>query len=196
MSPLQRNGFSLVEILVSVFVLAVGVIGAAAMQLSALRTSQQSAFQTAALSFASELADKMRSHPQQMQLPDRANPFLNIDFESTHDRSEGEVGGSCFATDCKVDELVQFDIEEWSQRVRTALPGVRVKICRDEQPWDSRLGAYRWQCSVAGGDWKRASLVIKIGWLGKGFAPDGKRNVGDAKDFPPSLALTVAPYIQ
>src|SRR5690606_15894095 len=56
-----ENGFSLIEVLVAVFVLAVGVIGAAGMQLAALRTTQQSSFQTRALHLAAEMADYMRA---------------------------------------------------------------------------------------------------------------------------------------
>ena len=50
-----EHGFSLIEVLISVFVLAVGVIGAAGMQLTALRTTQQSVFQTKALHLATEM---------------------------------------------------------------------------------------------------------------------------------------------
>jgi len=57
----EHNGFSLIEVLIAVFVLALGVIGVAGMQLTAMRTSQQSAFQTTAVELPAEMADKMRA---------------------------------------------------------------------------------------------------------------------------------------
>jgi prepilin-type N-terminal cleavage/methylation domain-containing protein len=74
----QAKGFSLVEVLIAVFVLALGVIGAAGLQLAAVRTSQQSGYQTIAVELANELADKMRSSDAQMKLSDSANVFANI----------------------------------------------------------------------------------------------------------------------
>ncbi|MFD2273251.1 type IV pilus modification protein PilV [Undibacterium arcticum] len=54
----QQGGFTLIEVLISVFVLALGVIGAAGMQLVAMRTGQQSGAQSLAVQLATEMADK------------------------------------------------------------------------------------------------------------------------------------------
>ena len=50
-----RGGFALGEVLIAILVLGLGVIRAAALQLTAMRTTQQSAFQTAALQLAVEM---------------------------------------------------------------------------------------------------------------------------------------------
>src|SRR5690606_29049477 len=83
MKASTENGFSLIEVLVAVFVLAVGVIGAAGMQLAALRTSQQSSFQTRALHLAAEMADVMRANVGQMKRADAANPYLHVDYRAS-----------------------------------------------------------------------------------------------------------------
>jgi type IV pilus assembly protein PilV len=195
MTGLKQSGFTLIEVLISVFVLAIGVIGAAGMQSIALRTSQQSAFQSTAIALASEIADKMRTNDRQLKLDDRTNPFLDIDFQAAKD-AIAAPRVSCYAASCSAEELAIFDIYEWKARVKTALPGARVRVCRDARPWDSAAGALTWACTATAANSHGASLVVKIGWQGKGRNPDGSVTKDANKFFPPSMAITVAPYTQ
>ena len=194
-AAMKRNGFTLIEVLISIFVLALGVIGAAGMQLTALRTAHQSAFQSTAMMLASELADKMRANTRQSTLPDNANPFLGIDYQAA---KEAVIAPqiNCYASSCNAEALAKFDIDEWKARIKTALPNARVRICRDVRPWDKSVGAFTWACTAPAGNAQGASFVIKIGWSGKGRTPDGKA-IKDSKEIsPPGLAMTVLPYTQ
>ncbi len=185
-----RNGFSMIEVLVSILVLALGVIGAAGMQLHALRTNQQSGFQSAAVQLASELADKMRANDSQMRQDDSANPFLAIDYHA--DAEPQQPSKLCFAEGCDPAELADFDIYEWEKRVKAALPDGRVLVCRDTEPWDSTKHSLSWACkSGAGGG---SVFLIKIGWQGKN--PDGTLIRDADKQFAPVVALAVEPYIR
>ncbi|MGH8806965.1 MAG: type IV pilus modification protein PilV [Noviherbaspirillum sp.] len=192
MIRLKEKGFSLIEVLVSMLVVALGVIGAAAMQMTALRTSQQSRFQTLAVQLASEMADKMRANDSQMKQGDAANPFLVVDYKSVTDGEPAAPGKLCYAAACSGGDLAAFDIYEWKKRVKAVLPGGRVLICRDSAPWDSARNALTWNCSA--GTEGSASLVIKLGWQGKN--PDGSLIKDADNTFPPSVALTVEPYIK
>lgn len=194
MTVLEKNGFTLVEVLISVLVLAIGVIGIAGMQLTALRTAQQSAFQTAALQLASEMADKMRANYQQMQLPDKSNLFLNVDYQSADDVVVTPPKKICYRADCSAEELAKFDIYEWMARIKSALPGGRVRICRDSRPWDKAAGAFSWTCPPPAAGVNNTPVVIKIGWHGKGRNPDGSVIDDPQKIIPPGVALTVEPY--
>lgn len=191
----KQSGFSLVEVLVSVFVLAVGIIGTAGMQLNALRTAQQTAFQTAAIQLASEMADKMRANAGRFNLADDKNPFVNLDYSSP-DNPLPISGSACHASACNAEELAAFEIREWENRIRNVLPGGRIRICRDTLPWDSSTGMFKWSCTPSTAGKHSAALVIKIGWHGKGSNPDGSA-AGDAGiPAPPNLAMTVAPYAE
>lgn len=186
------KGFSLIEVLVSMLVLAFGFIGAAGMQLAALRTSQQSGFQSVALQLASEMADKMRANDLQMKQADGMSQFLAVDYKSATEGEPASPGAMCYSSPCNATELAAFDIYEWKKRVRTTLPGGRVLICRDSLPWDASQRQLKWDCdgaSAAG-----ASVVIKIGWQGKN--PDGSLVRDATNTFPPSIALNVEPYIR
>jgi type IV pilus assembly protein PilV len=185
-----QKGFSLIEVLIAILVLALGVIGVAGMQLSALRTSQQSAFQTAALQLASEMADRMRTNDRQAKLADADNIFLNVDYSSA--AGDPTVPDQLCYANCTPEALAKFDIYEWQKRLRAALPGGRAVICRDAAPWDAKAGALTWTCDPGSGH--SGSIVIKLGWRAKGRNPDGSVIADAAKGFPPSMAITVKPY--
>lgn len=188
-----ENGFSLIEVLVSLFVLAVGVIGAAGMQLAALRTSQQSVFQTRALHLATEMAERMRANVGQMKLADSANPYLHIDHQSSSPSHLASSLGSCYGSDahCDAAQLAQFEIAEWLQRIDSELPEGRVRVCRDTSPWDEEGKRFKWECSGSSAT-ESGSLVIKIGWQQKNV--DGKLQRQTGEQQAPAIALLVAPY--
>ena len=157
---MQRSpvgGFTLLEVLVAMFVLALGVIGAAATQATSARLRQQAALESEAVALASSLAARMRVNPAQMALPDAANPYLQLDYDA--------AGGlptpppvQCFgAAACDASQLAQFDIHELARGVHDAFPGGRIAVCRDAV---AATGPLDWPC--AGGS--SAPLVVKIGW--------------------------------
>lgn len=191
-----ENGFSLIEVLVSLFVLAVGVIGAAGMQLAALRTSQQSVFQTRALHLASEMAERMRANVGQMKLADSANPYLRIDHQSSSPSPLSSSLDDCYGSDaqCDTEQLARFEIAEWLQRIDAELPEGRVKVCRDTSPWDEAGRRFKWDCSGTGATESEVtgSLVIKIGWQQKNV--DGTLLQQTGGQQAPAIALLVAPY--
>jgi type IV pilus assembly protein PilV len=192
MTKLTKNGFSLTEVLVSILVLAGGVIGSAGMQLTAMRTAQQSAFHTAALQLAAEMADRMRANDNQMREADSNNPFLAVDYNVGTDGEPAAPGVMCYAAACNDEQLAAFDIYEWQKHIQDALPGGRAVICGDSSPWDSPSKSFAWDCSAGAGD--GASLVIKLGWQGKN--PDGSLIRDEDNLFAPSVALIVEPYIR
>ena len=61
--PHTQRGFSMIELLVSLVVLAIGLLGLAALQTTALRNNQSSYFTTIATSQIQSMADRMRANP-------------------------------------------------------------------------------------------------------------------------------------
>jgi len=66
--PPQRNiasqaGFSLIEVLISVLVLSIGLLGLGGLQMASLKGTHNAHFRTVASLAASELAERMRSNP-------------------------------------------------------------------------------------------------------------------------------------
>ncbi len=61
---LKQQGVGLVEVLVALVLLAIGVLGFAALQLRAVDSSLEANKQVIALTIARDLAEKMRANPQ------------------------------------------------------------------------------------------------------------------------------------
>lgn len=60
---LSNKGFSLIEILVAVVVLSLGMLGIAALQMTAIRFNQSAQSRTQVTSLANDIIDKMRANP-------------------------------------------------------------------------------------------------------------------------------------
>src|SRR5690242_4814137 len=105
MNKLMQTGFALTEVLVAVLVLALGVIGAAGMQLSALRAHQQSGMQTAAIELATEMADKMRASKTLLAHSDDGNPYLKVDYQAGLGAPIVPSKFCYGASDCSSDDL-------------------------------------------------------------------------------------------
>jgi type IV pilus assembly protein PilV len=176
------TGFTIVEVLVAIIVLALGLIGGTAMQLAALRTRHQSALLSNAVRLASGMADKMRANAPQLRRDDDDNPYLNLDYDAVSAAAPAPAQ-QCFAgAPCTSEQLASFDIYELKQQLKAELPGGRVVICRDENAWDPVAKSLGWVCSGAAG----APIVIKLGWRGKN--PDGSAPSAASR---PSVAITL-----
>lgn len=67
-----QYGVSLIEVMIAVFVLAIGLLGAAGMQLSALKYTDSSRVNTQASFIVYDIIDRMRANADPLQLPQYA----------------------------------------------------------------------------------------------------------------------------
>ena len=179
------GGFTLLEVLVAVFVLAVGVLGAAATQLAALRTRHQSSLMSNGVQLASALADSMRANRAPMRAGDTGNPYLQLHYDAASDGAPAP-GPQCLpGAGCSPLQLADAELYQLKQSLHAAFPGGRVVVCRDSQVWDAARGALRWACGGA----HQAPIVIKIGWRGK--ETDGSDAHDRNGEFAPSVAIAM-----
>ena len=154
------SGFTLVEVLVAMFVLALGVVGAAATQVSSARLRQQAALESEAVQLAASLGARMRVNAAQMALPDASNPYLQFEYDA-RDGEPAPPPVQCFGVvDCNPAQLAAFDLYDTARIVQRAFPGGRIALCRDAGGWNAALQAFEWAC--AGG--ANAPVVVKLGW--------------------------------
>jgi type IV pilus assembly protein PilV len=114
--PLSQKGFTLIEVMVAVFVLAVGILGMAGMQAVSVRESQNSVFRSQADILAADMADRLR-----------ANRADAADELSTNYETDGTLGDlpNCMGTTANCDEtdIAGYDIFQWqTQIVNSNLP--------------------------------------------------------------------------
>nr|WP_154360647.1 type IV pilus modification protein PilV [Duganella aquatilis] len=173
----RARGFTLLEILIAVLVLALGIVGGVALQLASLRARHQAALVSQATQMASALAERMRINPSQ------ADTYLTLNYDAYAEPSPVAPAVLCHVGACAAAQLALSDLYEAKQQVRLQLPAGRVVICRDVGLWSG--GKLRWSCD--GGS--AAPVVVKVGWRGKN--PDGTPLKDVDGDYVPGVALAV-----
>jgi type IV pilus assembly protein PilV len=155
----RTGGFTLIEVLVALLVLAVGALGAGATVLAARRAGQQASLASGAVELAALAGDAMRANAPAMGVADAYNPYLQLDYDAHADGPPAAVA-DCSASTCDSAALAAADLAALRRSVFQHYPLGRIKICRDSAWWD-RLGlVMRWDCNGASG----APVVVKIGW--------------------------------
>ncbi|SCX74277.1 type IV pilus modification protein PilV [Variovorax sp. EL159] len=163
----RGTGFSLVEVLVSIVVLSVGLLGTVRMLLASVRTSNEAATFTAAVNLVRELSEKARMNKGVATSNSTANAYLVEQRAVGVGSDAGSAGRTCMASGaaCDAAQLAAWDMREWLQRIAKALPEARVSVCFDETPWSDAAAEYAWPCSHTG-----RNVVVKLGWTPRGTA--------------------------
>ena len=104
----QSAGFSLVENLVALVVLSIGMLGMAALYMEGLKAERTSIFRVAAISLASDMADRIRSNPNAQG--DYALPAVNNVCQNG-------------AADCTRTQMAQDDKFHWEAQIAQRVPG-------------------------------------------------------------------------
>ncbi|MES2831653.1 MAG: type IV pilus modification protein PilV [Pseudomonadota bacterium] len=182
----RHAGFSLVEVLVSVFVLTIGLVGTAVIQLNAFRTTEQSGFHNTAVALAMQIADEIRTNSEQMRLP--ISPFNRLRFDAKNGEPKYSPPVNCYSETCTPRDWATHSIAEWRKQAFATLPGVRLEICRDALVVDPDSGEFRW-CTNNLNPFD-APLVVKISWDEKD--PSGKIVAANT----PRVVILVSPFSQ
>lgn len=107
--PSSQRGFTLIEVLVAVVILAIGLLGLAALQNSGLQGSQEAYLRSQATLLASDLSDRMRANRE---------AALNGDYD--HNYGDAIGGGTVAAQ----------DVQDWVTTIQNVLPGGDGQVCR------------------------------------------------------------------
>ena len=155
LSRRRSRGMTLIEVLISIVIFAIGLLGIAALQVAGLRYTKGSQTRAVAALQAENMADRMRANKIGV---DDGN-YLNPGVEAVN----------CENSVCSTAELAAFDWNRWLSETRQAL-GVRradgqintdnavnATICIDATPDDGTAGA--WACDDSGNIY-----AIKIEW--------------------------------
>jgi type IV pilus assembly protein PilV len=174
--PKQRRiaGFTLIEVMVALIVLVLGVLGAAAMTLTALRDGKQSGLRAQASALAYEAGDLMRANPGQETIFTGSVP----------------VGvATCYSTGCVPSDMAKNDFFEWNAKLTgtSGLPNGAFVICRDTANMNPPTSAFT-ACDNAA----TSPLVVKLRWDEKINYARGQ--TGTSATVPQYLAVIVQPY--
>ena len=136
----NQHGFALVEILVSLLILSITLLGMASMQISGLRNSATSSYRTDATQLSYDIADSMRANT--LAVDD--NVFDDVDVDSNDAVSDSGTGNCLQLTtsdnveSCSPDDMATADLSSWISRVRKKLPNASISItCNDRDTTDA-----------------------------------------------------------
>jgi len=130
----KQAGASLIEVLVTVIILAIGMLGLATMQNTSMRLSYDSYLRSQAAFLAYDLIDRIRANPE----------------AKVYELSEGATLNKvdCFnGDDCTVAQLRSHDLYYWQNQVETLLPDAKVEVTYDDAQslysmkirWDDKI---------------------------------------------------------
>lgn len=179
LNPMRSNrhqsGFTMLEVLISMVIIAFGLLGVAGLQAFALKNNQSAAQRNAAVLLAQDLADRVR-----------ANPAGALDG-FYHQPDIGNYGGPVSACDasasCTTAQMAAKDLFEWQQRVRSTLPLGAGIVCIDSTPHDG-VNQGGPACDGTGG----TNFVVKIWW-----SDDRTRSAAVAAATPQRFSTTFNP---
>jgi len=110
-SNLRARGFSIVEVLVALVVLATGMLGIASLYVTTLRASGSAISRMQAVNLASDLGDRIR-----------ANRTAAEAYEGA--AADPADAGACLGTtaDCTPAEIAAQDLLLWGQQIAATMP--------------------------------------------------------------------------
>lgn len=111
----KHDGFTLIEVLIAVVILAGGLLGLAALQAAGLSNSQSSYNRSQATQLAYDIADRMRANPK------KAANYLTT-FMEPGDANASATACSSLANSCTPEQLAVKDLDDWSDDLATLLP--------------------------------------------------------------------------
>jgi len=131
--PVQR-GVSLIEALVSILVMALGLVGMAALQTHTLKYQQGSVQRGMVSSLMSDYVERVRANSgQSMVMLGTASPYLA--GEQTWEDAAGvdwstvEAATDCAgSTSCEPADRAEYELVQWQKAVRQSLPNGSVSM--------------------------------------------------------------------
>lgn len=154
MLPFKQKGFSLVEVLVTLVIFTVGLLGIIKLQLVGLNLASDSYYRTVAAIQANDMIDRMRANHAETSLGTGS---------AYNNNATGVSHSSCYdTTGCSVKELAEQDLYEWSQNIAAKLPSGKGIVCIDSTPTDGNNNNF--QCDNVINNSTAPIFAIKIIW--------------------------------
>ena len=108
MHPCRQRGFTLIEAMVALVVLAVGMLGIAGLYVTTLRSGGGAVYRMQAVSLAADLADRIR-----------ANRGANVAYAGA--AADNNCYGAA-SVDCAPANMAANDLFVWQQQIAAVLP--------------------------------------------------------------------------
>jgi type IV pilus assembly protein PilV len=148
---IKQQGFTLVEILVTIVIFAFGMLGVAGLQLVSLTGMDTAQFRSVATLKASDMAERIRANS--------GASYVGVTGNVADCRASyyNKVVGT--PTACVANTLAADEIADWELELSKRLPSGKGIICNDSTPNDGTPAATA--CDGAG------PVTVKVWWTDK-----------------------------
>lgn len=114
------SGFTLIEVLVSMTILSIGLLGLAGLQVTGLKNNQTAYYHSEATQLLYDMADRMRANsPATVRSIPANSPYLSSAWTTS------PVAQAACATTvgCTTANMAQNDLYQWNTAIGSTLPG-------------------------------------------------------------------------
>jgi type IV pilus assembly protein PilV len=115
----RSAGFSLIEVLVSMFIVSMGILALAGLLQAATRYGKMSELRSMATLLANDIADRIRANPAGAALGSSGYDLAAPGYPSTLVTARAPCSS---ATPCLPSDLARADLAAWTSRLRAVLP--------------------------------------------------------------------------
>lgn len=147
----KQYGFSMLEILITLVIIATALLGTAGLQVYAMRMGQSSQFRTQAVFLASDIAERMEANKS-------AAVSANYVLASTSTTSLAAT--DCATTACTSANLAAWDLSQWGIAIAGLLPQASWQICVDGNNDNA--------CDMVSTAANPITYLIQISWVDRG----------------------------
>ncbi|MFO1259226.1 MAG: type IV pilus modification protein PilV [Gammaproteobacteria bacterium] len=160
----KSTGFTLTEVLVSLVVLSIGLLGLASVQTESLKKNNDAYLSSLASTQAADIIDRMRSNYQQA----KSGGYTTSSPTSAGQTNLGCLGGipnqpstqgTSQSSSCTEQQMSLNDLYEWQANLANLLPDGKGRICLSSNP--GAVGSPV-NCNNQGDVY-----VIQISWRGR-----------------------------
>lgn len=113
----RARGASLLEVLISVLLSAIGLLALAGANVASIRYSKMSQYRGTATNLAADLGERMRANQAGL-----ANYAYGFDFASQATAPSASVACETYSNTCTSTQLADYDLVNWRLTVRNQLP--------------------------------------------------------------------------
>lgn len=142
-----QQGFTLIEVLISVVVLSIGLLGLAGLQAASLQSNNNSISRSQAAILAYDMADRVRANLQ------------GRNAGNYHLPAAAAIAACATAPGCTASQLAQNDAAEWNAAITQVLAGGQGVVCLDSTNNPVGTNTINHQCDGVG-----PLFAIKLWW--------------------------------
>lgn len=167
-------GFTLLEILVTLIVVTIGLLGLAGLQMTGLRHNHDAYIRSQAALQAYDIADRMQANL--VKAKELSNPYDSRGTATYTYSAIGAADATCenaTGSGCSTTALAANDMFRWKQTLRALLPSGIGIVCRDSSAlpsanasdYNPTADSVTINCSASSSNPTADPYVVKIWWV-------------------------------